>query len=61
MDIEDLEPRAQKPKPKDLDAMGIEELEAYLGELEAEAVRVKAKIEGKKSYLDAAAQGFFKS
>ncbi len=54
MDPEDLEPRKQKPKPKDLDAMGVEELEEYLGELEAEAARVKAKIEAKKSYLSGA-------
>ena len=54
MDPEDLEPRKQKPKPKDLDAMGVEELEEYLGELEAEAARVKTKIEAKKSYLSGA-------
>ena len=35
MDLEDLEPRKQKPKPKDLDALGVEELEAYIEELAA--------------------------
>ncbi len=54
MDLEDLEPRKQTPKPKDLEAMGVEELEAYLAELEGEAERVKAKIEAKKSYLSGA-------
>ncbi|MFQ5775435.1 MAG: DUF1192 domain-containing protein [Kiloniellaceae bacterium] len=61
MDIEDLEPRNQRPKPKDLDAMGVSELEAYLAELEAEVARVKEKIESKKSYLDTAGEVFFKS
>jgi uncharacterized small protein (DUF1192 family) len=57
---EDLEPRRQAPKPKDLDTMGVEELGEYLEELEAEAARVKAKLEAKKSYL-AQAASIFKS
>lgn len=60
MDIEDLEPRKQTPKPKDLEAMGVEELEAYLAELEAEMGRVREKIEAKKAYLQGA-DGLFKS
>ena len=60
MDLEDLEPRKQKPKPKDLDGMGVEELQDYLALLEAEAARVKAKIDSKKTYL-AGADSFFKS
>ena len=60
MDIEDLEPRKQTPKPKDLEAMGVEELEAYLAELEAEIGRVREKIEAKKAYLQGA-DGLFKS
>lgn len=59
MDIEDLEPRHKQTKPKDLDAMGVDELAAYLAELQAEAERVKAKIESKKTYL-AGADTFFK-
>lgn len=54
MDIDDLEPRKQKPKPKDLESLGVDELEEYLGELEAEAERVRAKIAAKKSYLSGA-------
>jgi len=54
MDLEDLEPRKQKPKPKDLDVMGVEELEDYLANLEAEAERVKEKIAAKKSYMSGA-------
>lgn len=60
MDIEDLEPRQPAAKPKDLEAMGVAELESYLTKLQAEIERVKAAIEGKKSYLSDA-QGFFKS
>lgn len=60
MDLEDLEPRKQTPKPKDLDGMGVEELQDYLAWLEAEVTRVKAKIESKKTYL-AGAESFFKS
>jgi len=59
MDIEDLEPRKKQPKLKDLDALGVEELEAYLAELQAEAERVRVKIESKKTYL-AGADGLFK-
>ena len=60
MELDDLEPRKQKPKPKDLDLMGVEELEAYLAELNGEAERVKEKIAAKKAYLTGA-QGLFKS
>jgi uncharacterized small protein (DUF1192 family) len=59
MDIEDLEPRNKQPKPKDLDVLGVDELANYLAELEAEAERVKAKIESKKTYL-AGADSLFK-
>ncbi len=60
MDIEELDPRKKKPEPKKLEAMGVEELEAYQAELEAEVARVKTEIEGKKAYL-AGAGAFFKS
>ena len=54
MELEDLEPRKAKPKPKDLDVMGVEELEEYLAELEAEAARVNERIAAKKAYLSGA-------
>ena len=54
MDLEELEPRKQTPKPKDLEAMGVEELEEYLAELEQEAERVREKIAAKKAYLSGA-------
>lgn len=60
MDLEDLEPRKGKPKPRDLDALGVEELEAYLADLGAEAERVKQKIAAKKAYLSGVA-GLFKT
>jgi len=60
MDIEELEPQNKKTAPKDLDAMGVEQLEEYLAELDAEAARVRAKITEKKDYL-AGAQAFFTS
>ncbi|HIC81746.1 MAG TPA: DUF1192 domain-containing protein [Kiloniellaceae bacterium] len=60
MDIEDLEPRKQRPKPKDLDSLGIDQLEEYLVELQAEVARVEEKIATKKSYRSGA-DAFFKS
>ena len=60
MDIEDLEPRKVKPKSKDLDLMGVEELETYLAELKEEAERVEAKIAAKQAYK-AGVEGLFKS
>jgi len=59
MDPEDLEPRKQPAKPKDLDVLGIEELDAYLAELEAEAARVRDKIAQKRDYR-AGLDGLFK-
>ena len=41
MDPEDLEPRKKQPKPKDLEVLGVDELEDYLAELETEAARVR--------------------
>ncbi len=60
MDLDELEPQKKKPAPKDLDALGVEQLEEYLAELETEAERVRVKLTEKKAYL-AGAQSFFKS
>ncbi len=57
--FDDLEPRNQPPKPKDLTGMGISELEEYIAGLEAEIRRARGAIEQKR----AARQGadvFFK-
>ena len=47
MDEEELEPRRKPVKPKDLGLMGIEELEAYIAQLEAEISRVRVEITAK--------------
>jgi len=47
MDEEELEPRRKRAQPKDLTLLGIEELEAYIAELEAEIVRVRVEITAK--------------
>ncbi len=60
MDLDEQEPQKKKTAPKDLDALGVEQLEEYLAELDAEAARVRAKITEKKDYLTGA-QAFFKS
>ncbi len=48
MDTDDLEPRKEKPKRKDLESMSIEALNDYVGELEAEIERAKLMIAGKE-------------
>ena len=47
MDEEELEPRRKAAQPKDLALMGIEELETYIAELEAEIARVRLDITAK--------------
>ena len=60
MDLDDLEPRKAKPKPKNLDPLSVDELEAYIGELQDEIARVKAEIAKKQAHLNAAAAFFRK-
>jgi uncharacterized small protein (DUF1192 family) len=47
MDEEELEPRRKPRQPKDLTLLGIEELETYIAELEAEIARVRIEISAK--------------
>jgi len=47
MDESELEPRRKPPQPMDLSLMGIEELETYIAELEAEIARVRIEIAAK--------------
>jgi len=47
MDEEELEPRRKAAQPKDLTLMGIEELETYIAQLEAEIARVRLDITAK--------------
>ncbi len=48
IDEEDLVPRNQPKKPKDLTLLGIAELEAYIAALEAEISRARAEIAAKQ-------------
>lgn len=59
IDADDLEPLKRKPKPRDLDGMSLEDLAAYIVEMEAEIARVREKIQAKKAHAAAAAM-FFK-
>ena len=59
-DEDDDLPRALRPKPTDLDVMGIEELNEYIAELEAEIERVRSAIV-KKEQQRIAASAVFKS
>ena len=43
MDVEELEPRRKPAQPKDLTLLGIEELEAYIAELEEAVNRTRAR------------------
>ena len=47
MDESELEPRSKPPRPRDLTTLGIEELENYIAELEAEMARVRVEITAK--------------
>lgn len=58
-DFADLEPRAAKPKPKDLTALGVAELQDYIAGLEAEIARARAAITTKEAQKSAA-EAFFK-
>jgi uncharacterized small protein (DUF1192 family) len=49
IDEEELVPRNQPKKPKDLTLMGIAELEDYIATLEAEAARARAEIAAKQT------------
>ncbi len=59
MDIDDLEPRAKKPAPKNLDEMSIEAIEDYIAGLEAEIARARAAIAAKRNFRQGA-ETFFK-
>jgi uncharacterized small protein (DUF1192 family) len=59
MDVDDLEPRKKAAEKRNLDVMSVEELGDYIGEMEAEIVRVRAAIEHKRK-AKAGAEAFFK-
>ncbi|OHC83986.1 MAG: DUF1192 domain-containing protein [Rhodospirillales bacterium RIFCSPLOWO2_12_FULL_67_15] len=59
MDLDDLEPRAKKPAPKNLDEMSLAALEDYIAGLETEIARARAAIAAKRSSRQGA-ETFFK-
>lgn len=59
MDIDDLEPRKPKPVLKDLSVLSIDELNAYITDLNAEIARVRDVITTKQNYRNVA-ESFFR-
>ncbi len=59
MDLDDLEPRKEQPKPKNLEVMSIEALREYIAELKAEITRVEQMIAAKDKAREGA-ETFFK-
>lgn len=59
MDTDDLEPKKQKPKPKNLEEMSIEALKEYIADLESEIARVRESIAAKQA-AQADADSFFR-
>ena len=60
MDLDDLEPKTQPAKLKDLTAWNIEDLELYIENMEKEIIRVRSMIESKKK-VSMDANSLFKS
>ncbi|PKU26368.1 DUF1192 domain-containing protein [Telmatospirillum siberiense] len=60
MDPDDLEPRVKPAERRNLEPMSVEELAVYIGELEAEILRVKDAIAAKRSVRSGAEQLFRK-
>jgi uncharacterized small protein (DUF1192 family) len=48
MDDEDLDPKRKTPKKKDLTPLSIDELEAYIADMEGEILRVREAIAAKR-------------
>jgi uncharacterized small protein (DUF1192 family) len=58
MDEEDLLPRNQPVKPKDLTLLGIAELDEYIAGLESEIARARAEISTKRKQRSGAEELF---
>lgn len=55
MFLDDLpKPKSDNSFPRNLDAMSVADLESYIGDLQAEIVRVQGDIQKKKASQDAA-------
>jgi len=59
MDWDDLEPKKKPVPSRNLEIMGIEELQDYIGELQAEIVRAEKAIAAKES-VKRGAEALFK-
>ncbi|MEQ8697302.1 MAG: DUF1192 domain-containing protein [Bauldia litoralis] len=60
MDTDDLEPRPTLTSPPNLDRMSVDELEAYVADLEAEIARVQSMIAAKQDHRSSAESVFKK-
>ena len=60
MDIDDLKPKTQPDKLKDLTGWDIEDLELYIQNMKTEIIRVRGMIESKKK-VSMNANSLFKS
>jgi uncharacterized small protein (DUF1192 family) len=58
MDLDELEPRKQPSKPKDLSLYSIEDLRAYVALLKSEIARAEDMIARKTAQKDAASSIF---
>jgi uncharacterized small protein (DUF1192 family) len=58
MDLDDLDPRKQPAKPKDLTVYSVEDLQAYVDLLKAEIGRAEAVIAKKQAHKNAASSVF---
>lgn len=61
MDADDLEPREQPARKKDLEPLSVTELNEYIAELEAEITRVRDTIAAKRKGRQGAESLFRKS
>ncbi len=59
MDWDEAETKNRIVAPRNLDTMGVAELNAYIGELEAEIARARAAITARQS-ARAGAESFFR-
>ncbi|MBC7951697.1 MAG: DUF1192 domain-containing protein [Rhodospirillaceae bacterium] len=59
MDWDELDPKKKVPEKKNLEIMGVAELNAYIAELESEIGRTRATIAGKQAAKQGA-ESFFK-
>ena len=59
MDWDELDPKKKVPEKKNLEIMGVAELNAYIAELECEIQRTRAAIAGKQAAKQGA-ESFFK-